>query len=77
MTAKGSARVSMGAIALSILVPLGNKVLDTSQKIVESKFVKAEAVAKGDSDFKDEVILNAIDRISELEKEVKELKAKQ
>ena len=71
MTAKGSARVSMGAIALSILVPIGNKALDTSQKIVESKFVKAEAVAKDDSDFKDAVIMDLVDRVSELEKQIK------
>lgn len=71
MKIKSHTGLSLGAIAMSILVPIGTKTLDTTQKIVESKLVHAEAKAKDDSEFKDAVIMDLVERVSELEKQVK------
>ena len=71
MKIKSHTGLSLGAIAMSILVPIGTKTLDTTQKIVESKLVHAEAKAKDDAEFKDAVIMDLVERVSELEKQVK------
>lgn len=71
---KTANKLSVSAIALSILVPIGNKALDTTQAVLEAKLVTVKTEAKDDSEFKDAVIMNLVERVSELEKEVKELR---
>jgi hypothetical protein len=61
----------VSAVAITILGLAGNEAVKIVSRIVESRLAPVEAVAKDDSDFKDAVIMDLVDRVSELEKQMK------
>ena len=76
MKTKTQTGLSLTAVAISVLAPIGTKTLDTTQKIVESRLVKSEAKAADESQWSLIAFQDLKDELDALKAEVKQLREK-
>ena len=78
MSAKTSNRLSIGAVLLAVIVPIGQKALDTGQKVLESKLVKMETAVKAEAKDSDDLTIammdNMLGQIEDMRREIRELR---